>query len=267
MKVECIHFDLDSVLYVQVNFLKNALRVCAMAMIEQGLRATLDQAHAQLVAIRQTDANAGDHFDRLCHHFNGCCEPLIIAAGVEKYWDCKLGFMMPAPHAHPVLGRLAQQYPLTVISNGIPVKQAAKLFRIGLSQYFNQVDDSPAGRRPLFFATAKPDQAKPHPYLWQEAHKAVSCRFGRAIMVGDRYGTDMLGAKRLGMITVKIDQGEHRHETLLQACQKWLDQPPTAWPSLLSTAELKELMQPDYTIETLAALPAVVEKIEARLEI
>ena len=41
----------------------------------------------------------------------------------------------------------------------------------------------------------------------------VSFAFENAIMVGDRLWADMLGAKMLGMTTVKINQGEHRFET------------------------------------------------------
>ncbi len=260
--VECLHFDLDSVLYIPSAFLENALRRCIVVMIEHGLEATFDEAMARLLAIREADANAVDHFDRLCHYFNKCHDPIVIAAGVEKYWDCKLGVMMPAPHTDAVLKLLAQQYPLTIISNGLPVKQAGKLIRIGLSHYFIHRNAGRHGvHKGYFFATADPAKQKPNPYLWQQARKNIHFEFRRSIMIGDRYGTDMLGAKRLAMITVKVNQGKHQEETMTQACRQLLQsEQPAAWLAELNEAQMMELMQPDYTIDSLAQLPAVIKE-------
>lgn len=259
MKIESIHFDLDSVLYLPADFLAAALKLSVKAMIQYGLNASLDEALAKLDEIRSQDANAADHLDRLCLAINGEYDAVIIAAGVEKYRDSKLSNMMVAPDAHFVLNRLSQHYPITVITNGIPVKQAGKLIRLGLCPFFISFSaDSGVSARHVY-ATAVPELQKPHPYLWEQARKAMGFSFERSIMIGDRYWADMFGAKRLGMCTVKINQGEHRHETREEALTRGLRKDPDFAGN---RDELLRLMEPDYTITDLFELLTIVELIE-----
>ena len=263
MKIECIQFDLDSVLYIPAAFLENTLNLTVRVMIENGLQADFDEALAKLHEVRSKDSNAGNHFDLLCEHFNGCLDPLIIASGVEKYWDCKSGNMMAAPHAHYVLGRLSQKYPLSIISNGRPVKQAGKLIRLELAHFFTRYDAEKGVYERFFYATDDPAKAKPHPYLWHKSQQEVSFAFENAIMVGDRYWADMLGAKMLGMTTVKINQGEHRFETPAEAYEKncymvgkLFDTPP-------AQEKVMDMMQPDFEINSLEDFPGIVKEIES----
>ena len=261
MKIQCIHFDLDSVLFIPSAFLENTLELAVKVMIENGLRADFDDALKKIKEIRSTDSNAGDHFDRLCKFFNGTFDPIIIASGVEKYWDCKSGNMMAAPHAHYVLGNLSQSYQLSIVSNGRPVKQAAKLVRLGLAHFFTHYDQDKGVYERFFYATDDPGLAKPSPYLWEKARTDIKFHFENAIMVGDRYWSDMLGAKLLGMSTVKINQGEHRHENITEAYEKNIARAARSGISG-SKDEIIATMQPDFTIETLEELPAIVERIE-----
>ncbi len=263
MNIECIHFDLDSVLYIPAAFLENTLNLTTRVMIENGLQADFEQALVKLHEIRSEDSNAGNHFDLLCEHFNDTLDPMIIASGVEKYWDCKAGNMMAAPHAHYVLGRLAQNCPLSIISNGRPVKQAGKLIRLELAHFFTRYDSDKGVYQRFFYATDDPAKAKPHPYLWLQSRQDVSFAFENGIMVGDRYWADMLGAKLLGMTTVKINQGEHRFETIAQAfeknrhmIEKLFDTPPTQ-------EIIMGMMRPDYEINSLEDLLGVVKQIES----
>ncbi len=62
MKIECIHFDLDSVLYIPAAFLENTLNLTVRVMIENGLQADFDEVLAKLHEIRSEDSNAGNHF-------------------------------------------------------------------------------------------------------------------------------------------------------------------------------------------------------------
>ena len=219
MKIDCIYFDLDS--------------------------------------IRKEDANAGDHFDRLCGHCNGEVDPIIVAAGVEKYRDSKQANMMAAPHAQLVLGRLAARYPLAVISNGIPVKQAAKLVRLGLSHYFTRFDSSGNILARHFFATYEAGRMKPAPYLWEEARKVMGYEFANSVMIGDRFWADILGAKRLGMRTVKVDQGGHSQETSEEAYRNAVTI-PELFPEEISMQEAGRLMTPDATVKGLIELETVL---------
>jgi FMN phosphatase YigB (HAD superfamily) len=262
MKIECILFDLDSVLYIPAAFLENTLNLTVRVMIENGLQADFDEALAKLNEIRENDSNAGDHFDQLCKHFNGSRDPIIIASGVEKYWDCKSGNMMAAPHAQYVLGRLAQKYPLSIISNGRPVKQAGKLVRLELAHFFTRYDSDKGVYERFFYATDDLAKMKPHPHLWQQSKQDVGFNFENGIMVGDRYWADMLGAKLLGMTTVKIMQGEHRFETLETAYGLNRDMVGDLFDTQPDRETVLELMQPDHEIDSLEDLLGLVERIE-----
>jgi putative hydrolase of the HAD superfamily len=264
-KIECIAFDLDSVLYIPSEFLETALLISVRAMIEVGLKTTPAKGVKKLKEIRMADPNARDHFDRLCLHFNGKFNPLIISAGIEKYWDCKVGFMTSAPESKALLGFLHDQYPLAIVSNGPPLKQAGKIVRLGLSHFFSRTVPREKIQTHLFYATSEQGRVKPFPYLWSLARREVGYRPARSLMVGDRFWEDMFGAKRLGMITVKINQGAHAQETLEDALKRGLRsrREKAYFLQRHSAEEIRRLMTPDYTISNIGRLGAVVEKVES----
>jgi putative hydrolase of the HAD superfamily len=263
-KIECITFDLDSVLYLPSDFLETTLLISIRSMIEVGLKARPKEALTKLQEIRSSDPNAGDHFDRLCLHFNKRFDPLIVAAGIEKYWDCKVGVMTSAPDTKPVLGALHDKYPMAIVTNGPPLKQAGKIVRLGLSHFFSKMDVTRKVQNHLFYATSERGKIKPFPYLWRKSRKDLGYRFSRAIMVGDRYWEDIFGAKRLGMITVKVNQGPHSQETMDEALEKAF-QSRTMKSYFLkrhSLEEIKRLMRPDFTITSLRRLQEVMQHVE-----
>ncbi|RPI79463.1 MAG: hypothetical protein EHM45_02775 [Desulfobacteraceae bacterium] len=267
-KIECIHFDLDSVLYMPSDFLETTLLMSVKAMIQIGLKARPTEAMAVINRIRSGDSNAKDHFDQLCYHFNKEHDALIVAAGVEKYWDCKIGIMTSAPEANVALNALYQKYPLTLITNGPPIKQAGKIVRLGLSHFFSKYDEQMNVDKHYFYASQERNIQKPYPYLWEQAQKEIGFNFSRAVMVGDRFWQDMFGAKRLGMITIKVNQGNYAAETIEEAFARgWRAE--EAYPffsKLHTTGEVLKLMEPDYTIEHLKDLEKVVQQIERALE-
>lgn len=267
-RIECINFDLDSVLYISSDFIEASLFMSLKAMIQMGLKADLEAGLAKLREIRSRNSNAKDHFDRLCLHFNKTYDPLVIAAGVEKYWDCKIGFMTSAPEAHRVLSAFHKKYPLTIVSNGPPVKQAGKIVRLGLSHFFAQYDGNAGIRGHFFFSASEENRRKPYPHLWLEAQKAVGFHFSRSVMVGDRYWHDIFGANRLGMITIKINQGPHADETIQEAFEKkWETEESRSFFSKYHTdEEVFRLLHPDYTIRGLKELEHTVEVIEGTLQ-
>ena len=264
-KIACVNFDLDSVLYVPSDFLETALLMSVNAMIQVGLRADQETAIERLKKIRSRDSNAKDHFDQLCYQLNGRYDPIIIAAGVEKYWDCKISLMTSAPEANPILSALYSKYPLAIITNGPPIKQAGKIIRLGLSHFFSRYDKDMNLHRHYFYVSDDRQKQKPYPHLWQRAQKDVGFDFSRAIMVGDRFLYDIFGAKRLGMITVKVNQGGHADETIDEALAAYvrLETEHHFFSKEHSPEDVRGMMIPDYTISHLKELKGVVAEIEA----
>ncbi len=264
-KIACIHFDLDSVLYVPADFLETALQMSVNAMIQAGLRAEQKTALSRLLEIRSLDSNAKDHFNQLCLYFNSEYDPIIIAAGVEKYWDCKISLMTSAPETNPILNRLYSKYPLSIITNGPPIKQAGKIIRLNLNHFFSRYDNEMNLRKHYFYASDESKKRKPYPTLWLQAQKDMGFDFSRAVMVGDRYLQDIFGAKRLGMITVKVNQGAHADEAIdeaFEAYQLFIARHPF-FSKEHSPEHVRSMMIPDYTISHLKELESVVDGIEA----
>jgi len=264
-KIESIHFDLDSVLYVPSDFLDTALQMSVNIMIQVGLRAEKQEALQKLGEIRSLDSNAKDHFNQLCFHFNKEYDPIIIAAGVEKYWDCKISLMTSAPEANPILNVLYARYPLTIITNGPPIKQAGKIIRLNLNHFFSRYDGEMNLRKHYFYASTERKKQKPYPDLWIKAQKDIGFDFSRAVMVGDRYLYDIFGAKRLGMITVKVDQGAHAVESIEEALEAYrhMEAGHPFFSNHHSRQQVRSMMIPDYTISHLKELETVIDGIES----
>ena len=83
-------------------------------------------------------------------------------------------------------------------------------------------------------------------------------------MIGDRYWTDMLGAKRLGMTTVKVNQGEHQHEKVDEVCAAHENDLRSLFDKPLAKKEAGRLMQPDFIINNLVEILDVVALLEKR---
>jgi len=266
MKIACIHFDLDSVLYVPADFLETALQMSVNAMIQVGLEAEQETALSELKKIRSIDSNGKEHFNQLCFRFNHEDDPIIIAAGVEKYWDCKISLMTTAPEAIPILRLLHSKYPLTVITNGPPIKQAGKIIRLRLDHFFACYDDMRNLQKHFFYASGEKDQQKPFPHLWQWAQKDIGFDFDRSLMVGDRYLQDIFGAKRLGMTTVKVNQGSHISESIEDAFEAYqrLEAEYKLFSGQRSPEDIRGMMIPDFTINHIKELKQVINEIERR---
>jgi FMN phosphatase YigB (HAD superfamily) len=81
-------------------------------------------------------------------------------------------------------------------------------------------------------------------------------------MIGDRFWADILGAKRLGMRTIKVDQGGHRRETREEAYRKNAAVIPELFPEIISAQEASRLMTPDATVKSLIELETVLADFE-----
>ena len=134
----------------------------------------------------------------------------------------------------------------------------AQLVRLGLAHYFTRFDSSGNILARHFFATYEVGRMKPAPYLWEEARKIMGYEFAYSVMIGDRFWADILGAKRLGMRTVKVDQGGHCQETWEEAYRENAAVIPDLFPGTISSQEAGRLMTPDATVKGLIELETVL---------
>lgn len=104
----------------------------------------------------------------------------------------------PYPNAASTLAELHKRYQIGIIANQSLGTQE-RLRQFGLHHLID-----------LIIASAEEGVSKPDPRIFQIAAQKSRCPFERSIMIGDRIDNDIVPAKKLGMHTIWIKQGNGR---------------------------------------------------------
>ncbi|MEM2918624.1 MAG: TIGR02253 family HAD-type hydrolase [Candidatus Altiarchaeota archaeon] len=198
-----IFFDIDNTLYDSTLQVEQARKNAVKAMIEAGLNANQERALNELRKIvKRHGSNYSMHYNELVKKFNFEENPRIIAAGIVAYHNTKLAFLTPFPETVPTLLKLRELgYKLGVITDGKAIKQWEKLIRLGLQHFFDLVLISEE------IGIEKSDEK-----IFKFALEKIKCEPSEAIMVGDRLDKDILGANKIGMLTIKILRGRYSEQ-------------------------------------------------------
>jgi len=94
---------------------------------------------------------------------------------------------------HQLLARLAERYPLVVITNG-----NLDLVQAGLDRYFTLVCKAGAGAR-----------MKPAPDMFEQTRSALKLPAEQILHVGDHPESDVLGARRHGFRAAWLNERQH----------------------------------------------------------
>lgn len=204
-KLHAIFFDIDDTLYSTSEFSEEARKNSLEAMIEQGLTMSKDQLFEELQeVIREFSSNYEHHFDKLLlrlprRYYKGKNPAIIVAAGVMAYHDTKSRLLAPYEDAVEVLRLLSKtDLLLGVISEGLEVKQAEKLVRMRLVQYF---------ANNAIFISNQLGISKPNPKLYQRACSDLNIKPTESMYVGDNPLYDIDPPNSIGMMTVRMRRG------------------------------------------------------------
>lgn len=119
--------------------------------------------------------------------------------------------------AIPTLEYLHTKYRMHIITNGFTAEQAVKINRSGLTNFFKTVTTSDE------LGIKKPD-----PEIFNHAMNKAKTQAIKAVMIGDNYDADILGAENVGMNVVHYDY--HKQEI------------PDKYKQIKTLSELKELL-------------------------
>lgn len=108
----------------------------------------------------------------------------------------------PFPSALTLLQNLSERYRIGIIANQGP-GTPARLDAYGFSPYIS-----------VCCASAEAGMEKPDPRFFRMALEQAQCRPEHAVMIGDRIDNDVLPAKRLGMSTIWVRQGDARFQPI-----------------------------------------------------
>jgi len=154
--------------------------------------------------VEKYGSNYDEHFDRLLETLGYTRDPKIIAAGIVAYHDTKLAYIKPNPDVIPTLIALRDEgCKLGIVSNGRSVKQWEKLIRLGLHHFFDAV-----------IISEDVGSEKPQSKIFRVAIEELGVKPEETIYVSDDLETDVLGANKAGLISIRVIKQKHEEPIL-----------------------------------------------------
>jgi putative hydrolase of the HAD superfamily len=214
--LEAIFFDIDDTLYSTSDFARRAREASVDAMVAAGLQWPREELLSELdEVVREFSSNYSAHFNRLLQRLprralKGVNTALVVAAGVVAYHETKARELVPYPDGLALLKKLARtRLTLGVITDGLEVKQAEKLVRLGVLPYVNPL---------AVYISDQVGINKPNPKLYLRACADLNLKPANVMYVGDNPRNDVDPPNKIGMITVRLrrsgkyvdDEGETR---------------------------------------------------------
>ncbi|MHC4339711.1 MAG: TIGR02253 family HAD-type hydrolase [Planctomycetota bacterium] len=198
MTLRAVLFDIDDTLFPTSVFAERARRSAVEAMVAAGLDVEVEEAYSELEeVVLEFTSNYDRHFDQLILRLGdrlekGVHRAIVIASGVQAYHATKR-HLDPFPDVARALEELkTTELVRGVVSNGLTVKQAEKLVRLGLSNAFSP---------DAIFISEDIGAAKPHPRIFVVACEHLGIEPGEAMYVGDSPVKDVDAAHEAGLIT------------------------------------------------------------------
>jgi len=113
----------------------------------------------------------------------------------EELDEAEPNFVSLFPGVEETLRALSSKYMLAIVSNGSRKRLEANLSRLGLTRWI-------AENR--IFSSLQDGPRKPHPGLFEAAMRSTGVTPAQAVMVGNSWKNDIIGATRCGLDAVWI---------------------------------------------------------------
>lgn len=190
--MELIIFDLDDTLYEEMCYVKAAFQNTAHYLAEKH-RLSEQELTAQMEQLLETEGR-GKIFDHICEKFN-IQEDIGTLVSCYRSTRPKLFLYEDACELLEGLKSKYQSIHTGIITDGISEVQHRKLEALGLQELIEGIvvtDDLGAG----FW--------KPHKRAYEKLLQDFHTEPSKAVYIGDNPKKDFIGAKELGIHTVRI---------------------------------------------------------------
>lgn len=195
-------FDLDDTLFDHRHSTRTALaalqrqlpRLSSLSIDElsEMHAAVLEQYHVYVLRGEMTvDQARIARLRRLVEAQGFTASDPALKEASQTYREAYLAARRPVPGALPMLRALQPHGPVAVISNNLTEEQTGKIDVCGLKGYIGELVISEA------VGLAKPD-----PAIFRTALERVGARREEAVMIGDSWAADVLGARAAGIRAV-----------------------------------------------------------------
>jgi putative hydrolase of the HAD superfamily len=206
MKVRQLFFDLDRTLW---DFEANSKRALQHLYEELSLGDTIEHFnhfHHTYIRInadlwqlygkgKLTKAELRDNRfkNALAHH--GIHDHGLAQKMSDGYIEISPRQTQLFPNALEVLEQFRKEkYRMHIITNGFPEVQHIKLANSGIAHFFDEV-----------LCSEDVGSTKPHPEIFKEALRRAHCQSQHAIMIGDDFKVDIVGALNAGWTAIHFD--------------------------------------------------------------
>lgn len=197
MKFDAVLFDLDDTLFNSTLMSHTARRNAIRAIREAGVELDEDDAFNKLIQIvKEYGSNYGEHFNRLIEELGYEIHPKLIAAAIVAYHSSKFALLRPFPDVIlTLLTMMKADVKIGIISDGIKIKQWEKLMFLGIQHFFD-----------IVIINDLPSQWKPTNYSFKLAMQKLNLKNPeKLIYIGNKIETDIVGANRMGFVSVLFD--------------------------------------------------------------
>lgn len=226
-KLRAIVFDLDDTLYPEYSYVRSGF--CAVAQwVEKALGIPSSETFTELLHLFLKGVR-GNTFNRWLES-RGICSKDLVCRMVQVYRNHPPQ-IRPYPEVEIILTNLRRTYKLGIVTDGHMAVQQKKLESLSIRHLFDAI---------VFSDELGRENWKPshHPF------KVVLERLGvsgfEAVYVGDNPQKDFLGAKQVGMRTIRVRCEEGLYSSL---------EPPS--PEHAPNVEIKTLREIETALEQL----------------
>lgn len=187
--IKLVIFDLDDTLYNEFQFVENGFKEVAKYLSNK-YAIQVDELYNVMIEFLNKYGR-GSIFNRMCEKYNFNEKIMNL---VEIYRNAKGKFKL-YDDSREVLKKLKYNYKLGIITDGKASVQWSKIKCLGIENYFDKIivtDDF--GR----------EYWKPHEYSYRKMLEYFDCKPHEAVYIGDNPVKDFIGARKVGLYTVRI---------------------------------------------------------------
>ncbi len=200
-KLQAIVFDLDDTLYPEREYVKSGFKAVAV-WVEEHLGIPQDVALHGFFELF-AEGERGNIFD-LWLSRQGFAPELWVPQMVETYREHEPQ-ITPYQDVLDLLPRLRQVYRLGIVTDGHAYVQRKKLEALGLAPYFDVI---------VFSDDLGKEARKPSVVPFKVALEQLRAMGHRSVYVGDNPLKDFVGARKVGMWTVRVRRPEGLYSQL-----------------------------------------------------
>jgi HAD superfamily hydrolase (TIGR01549 family) len=235
--LKAVFFDLDDTLFDHsyssqcaleaVRAAYPALQAVPLEELEQHNGRLLDELQPAIIAGQMTlDEGRSERMRRLLALYGLTITPEEAARLAMRYRETYQATRRAVPGAPSLLRALHQRVKVLLITNNLRTEQEEKLRHCGL---IGLIDEIVSWEETGF--------AKPDPRIFRAALRRVPCEAAEAVMIGDAWLTDIVGARRVGLSAI------------------WLNRKGIACPNPSMASEIRAF-EPLEAILSLLSLPS-----------